>query len=79
MGAHAIFTLFFWLQIVTADHGNCEVMVDPHTGEPHTAHTTNLVPVVLVRCFCSNMRAVTRGTLLTMQALSLVAGAIWTA
>jgi 2,3-bisphosphoglycerate-independent phosphoglycerate mutase len=34
--------------IVTADHGNCEVMVDPVTGGPHTAHTTNLVPVVLV-------------------------------
>ncbi|SHI45909.1 phosphoglycerate mutase [Shimia gijangensis] len=34
--------------IVTADHGNCEVMVDPITGGPHTAHTTNLVPVVLV-------------------------------
>ncbi len=34
--------------IVTADHGNCEVMVDPITGGPHTAHTTNLVPVVMV-------------------------------
>ena len=34
--------------IVTADHGNCEVMIDPETGGPHTAHTTNLVPVVLV-------------------------------
>ncbi len=34
--------------IVTADHGNCEVMVDPETGGPHTAHTTNLVPVALV-------------------------------
>jgi 2,3-bisphosphoglycerate-independent phosphoglycerate mutase len=31
--------------IVTADHGNCELMVDPETGEPHTAHTTNPVPV----------------------------------
>jgi 2,3-bisphosphoglycerate-independent phosphoglycerate mutase len=30
--------------LVTADHGNCEVMVDPVTGEPHTAHTTNPVP-----------------------------------
>jgi 2,3-bisphosphoglycerate-independent phosphoglycerate mutase len=29
---------------VTADHGNCEVMVDPVTGAPHTAHTTNPVP-----------------------------------
>ena len=34
--------------IVTADHGNCEVMIDPATGGPHTAHTTNPVPVVLV-------------------------------
>ena len=34
--------------IVTADHGNCEVMVDPVTGEPHTAHTVNPVPVILV-------------------------------
>ncbi len=34
--------------IVTADHGNCETMVDPVTGGPHTAHTCNPVPVVLV-------------------------------
>ncbi|WP_224824141.1 2,3-bisphosphoglycerate-independent phosphoglycerate mutase [Cognatishimia sp. MH4019] len=34
--------------IVTADHGNCEVMIDPETGGAHTAHTTNPVPVVLV-------------------------------
>ncbi len=33
--------------IVTADHGNCEVMIDPKTGGPHTAHTTNPVPVML--------------------------------
>ena len=34
--------------VLTADHGNCETMVDPETGGPHTAHTTNLVPVALV-------------------------------
>jgi 2,3-bisphosphoglycerate-independent phosphoglycerate mutase len=34
--------------VVTADHGNCELMVDPVTGGPHTSHTTNPVPVVLV-------------------------------
>jgi len=34
--------------IVTADHGNCETMVDPVTGGPHTAHTTNPVPVILL-------------------------------
>ncbi len=33
--------------IVTADHGNCETMIDPTTGGPHTAHTTNPVPVIL--------------------------------
>jgi 2,3-bisphosphoglycerate-independent phosphoglycerate mutase len=31
--------------LITADHGNCEQMVDPATGEPHTAHTTNPVPL----------------------------------
>jgi 2,3-bisphosphoglycerate-independent phosphoglycerate mutase len=33
--------------LVCADHGNCETMVDPETGNPHTAHTLNPVPVVL--------------------------------
>ena len=33
--------------LVTADHGNCELMRDPETGGPHTAHTTNPVPLVL--------------------------------
>jgi 2,3-bisphosphoglycerate-independent phosphoglycerate mutase len=33
--------------LLTADHGNCEIMVDPVTGEPHTAHTLSPVPVVL--------------------------------
>jgi 2,3-bisphosphoglycerate-independent phosphoglycerate mutase len=35
------------VMIVTADHGNCETMFDPATGQPHTAHTTAPVPVVL--------------------------------
>ena len=34
--------------IVTADHGNCETMRDPKTGKPHTAHTLNPVPCILV-------------------------------
>lgn len=34
--------------LVTADHGNCEQMIDLRTGEPHTAHTSNLVPFHLV-------------------------------
>ncbi|MBE0569150.1 MAG: 2,3-bisphosphoglycerate-independent phosphoglycerate mutase [Deltaproteobacteria bacterium] len=33
--------------LVTADHGNAEMMIDPKTGGPHTAHTTHLVPLVL--------------------------------
>ena len=34
--------------IITADHGNAEQMIDLKTGEPHTAHTTNLVPLILI-------------------------------
>ena len=34
--------------IVTADHGNCEMMWDDDAASPHTAHTTNPVPVILV-------------------------------
>ena len=34
--------------LVTADHGNCEMMRDPETGGPHTAHTLNPVPVLLI-------------------------------
>jgi 2,3-bisphosphoglycerate-independent phosphoglycerate mutase len=33
--------------LITADHGNCELMIDPMTGGPHTAHTTNPVPFLL--------------------------------
>ena len=34
--------------LVTADHGNCEMMIDPETGGPHTAHTTNPVPFLMI-------------------------------
>ena len=34
--------------LMTADHGNAECMEDPHTGAPHTAHTLNEVPVILI-------------------------------
>jgi 2,3-bisphosphoglycerate-independent phosphoglycerate mutase len=34
--------------LVTADHGNCEMMRDPQTGGPHTSHTTNPVPLMLL-------------------------------
>ncbi|HVZ53609.1 MAG TPA: 2,3-bisphosphoglycerate-independent phosphoglycerate mutase [Pseudolabrys sp.] len=34
--------------LITADHGNCEMMVDPETGGPHTSHTLNPVPLILL-------------------------------
>jgi 2,3-bisphosphoglycerate-independent phosphoglycerate mutase len=34
--------------VITADHGNAEMMIDPATGGPHTAHTTNPVPFIVV-------------------------------
>ncbi|AFX98896.1 2,3-bisphosphoglycerate-independent phosphoglycerate mutase [Candidatus Endolissoclinum faulkneri L2] len=36
------------VMFLTADHGNCEIMVDPETGINHTTHTNNLVPAILV-------------------------------
>jgi 2,3-bisphosphoglycerate-independent phosphoglycerate mutase len=38
-----------WLLVLTADHGNAEQMIDPTTGGPHTAHTTNPVPFLICR------------------------------
>jgi 2,3-bisphosphoglycerate-independent phosphoglycerate mutase len=35
------------IALITADHGNCELMFDPATNQPHTAHTTNPVPLIL--------------------------------
>ena len=43
--------------LVTADHGNCELMVDPDTGGPHTAHTTNPVPLVAVNTSYRGLRS----------------------
>ena len=34
--------------LITADHGNADQMVDYETGEPFTAHTTNVVPLILI-------------------------------
>ncbi len=34
--------------LITADHGNCEQMIDAESGGPHTAHTTNPVPFLVV-------------------------------
>src|ERR1041385_8479307 len=43
--------------LVTADHGNCELMIDPETGGPHTAHTSNPVPLVAVNTGLRRLRA----------------------
>ena len=60
--------------IVTADHGNCETMVDPVTGQPHTAHTTNPVPYVYVAEEAKNFRLRNDGSLrdISPTILSLV-------
>jgi 2,3-bisphosphoglycerate-independent phosphoglycerate mutase len=42
--------------LITADHGNCEMMIDPLTGGVHTAHTTNPVPFVAVRSEAGSLR-----------------------
>ena len=42
--------------LVTADHGNCEMMFDPDTGGPHTAHTSNPVPLVAVHTGIRRLR-----------------------
>ncbi len=47
--------------IVTADHGNCELMKDPATGEPHTSHTLNPVPLVYVNDADAHARIRTGG------------------
>ena len=60
--------------LMTADHGNAEQMIDPQTGAPHTAHTTNPVPFVV----CGTPGALTDGgalfdvapTLLGLQGLT---------
>jgi 2,3-bisphosphoglycerate-independent phosphoglycerate mutase len=47
--------------LITADHGNCELMIDPATGGPHTAHTTNPVPLVMVGAGAPRTRALRTG------------------
>ena len=36
-----------YILLITADHGNAEQMINPETGAPHTAHTTNKVPFIM--------------------------------
>jgi 2,3-bisphosphoglycerate-independent phosphoglycerate mutase len=49
--------------LITADHGNAELMVDPGSGGPHTSHTTNPVPVILVSEDASKYRLREGGSL----------------
>ena len=49
--------------LATADHGNCEMMRDPATGGPHTAHTTNPVPIMLMAPGRMGRMALTDGRL----------------
>lgn len=49
--------------LITADHGNCEQMIDPLTGQPHTAHTSNPVPFHLVDPDSVGVRLRTDGAL----------------
>ncbi len=60
--------------LITADHGNCEQMLD-HTGAPHTAHTTNLVPLILVGAATAGLKpgilADVAPTLLDLMALPI--------
>lgn len=47
--------------IITADHGNCELMKDPKTGAPHTAHTLNPVPLLYMNDADRNAKIRTGG------------------
>ena len=42
-----------YTMVLTADHGNCEMMIDPKDGGPHTAHTTNPVPCFVLDRHCN--------------------------
>ena len=56
------------LLMMTADHGNAEQMIDPVTGAPHTAHTSNPVPLIL----CGNAGALADGGALSDAAPTLL-------
>jgi 2,3-bisphosphoglycerate-independent phosphoglycerate mutase len=49
--------------LITADHGNAEMMIDPATGGPHTAHTTNPVPFIVVSENAGNFTLKPNGSL----------------
>jgi 2,3-bisphosphoglycerate-independent phosphoglycerate mutase len=49
--------------LITADHGNAEMMIDPVSGGPHTAHTTNPVPFIVVSADGKNFTLKPNGSL----------------
>jgi 2,3-bisphosphoglycerate-independent phosphoglycerate mutase len=49
--------------LITADHGNAEQMIDPAPGGPHTAHTTNPVPFIMVSENAANLSLRSEGSL----------------
>jgi 2,3-bisphosphoglycerate-independent phosphoglycerate mutase len=49
--------------LMTGDHGNAEQMIDPITGEPHTAHTTNPVPLIVAAAGASGLSLAAGGSL----------------
>ncbi len=67
------------VMVLTADHGNCETMFNPETGGPHTAHTTNPVPAILVnapegvRSFADGRLADVAPTLLELMGIGIPA------
>ncbi len=54
--------------LITADHGNCELMKDPASGQPHTSHTLNPVPLVYVNDADRGARLLPTGRLLRHRA-----------
>lgn len=58
--------------VVTSDHGNAEQLIDPMTGQPDTAHTTNPVPIIISHPSLSGLK----GNFLTQGSLSDVAPTI---
>ncbi|HEY9715213.1 MAG TPA: 2,3-bisphosphoglycerate-independent phosphoglycerate mutase, partial [Chroococcales cyanobacterium] len=62
--------------VITADHGNIEQMIDLKTGEPHTAHTTNPVPLIVANFMTDDRTGLQNGTRLDDGTLADVAPTI---
>ncbi|HEY9757718.1 MAG TPA: 2,3-bisphosphoglycerate-independent phosphoglycerate mutase [Oculatellaceae cyanobacterium] len=59
--------------LITADHGNCEQMIDLKTGEPHTAHTTNPVPAIVADFQAGDRLGLRNGTKMRKGTLADIA------